>query len=131
MSKEIKAEFIGFQYPDIKKWPRIVDDTHFRTTSEIKRDMIASGNIGAGEKGLFDYDSEVKITPDNIISDVELALRNGRLDKADVQVLRDHFDNLSLESQKESVEKAVLDKAEKASKNRTAKIDEMLDVNQS
>lgn len=128
---EKKDNFIGFQYPNIKKWAKIVDDSHFRTTSEIKRDMIASGNIGSGEKCLFDYESESRITPDNIISDVELALRNGRLDKADVQVLREHFDNLSLESQKESSEKVALDKAEKASKNRTAKIDEILDVNQS
>ena len=71
---EKKDGFIGFQYPNIKEWPKIVDDTHFRTTSEIKRDMIASGNIGAGEKGLFDYELESRITPDNIISDVITAV---------------------------------------------------------
>lgn len=125
-----KDKYIGFQYPNIKEWDKIVDDSNFRTTSEIKRDMIASGNVGVGEKGLYDYDSEQKITKENVVSDIELALRNGKLDKADVQKLRELSDKSAQEEINQTKESKLLSDAEKASKNRTAAIDKMLEVNQ-
>lgn len=108
----------------------IVDETNFKRSSEIKRDMVASGNIGAGERGIFDYQEGEQITKDNIISDVEIALRSGKLDKADVQKLRELADVEAVSTIRQKKESELLEQADKAQKNRTAKLDQQLGINQ-
>lgn len=65
-----------------QKTEKIVDDTHFKPTAEIKRDRVASDSMGS-DRGL--YDSDTRKDPP---TDIEMALRSGKLDKADIQKLQ-------------------------------------------
>lgn len=126
-----KALSVSYNFDTpIVQYDDIVDTSHFKLSREIKRDMVASGNLGAGEQGVFDYKDGEKITKENAVTDTELLLRAGKLDKADVQKLRDLADKASVSDIQNQSEKQALAQAEKASKNRLAKMDEILDVNQ-
>lgn len=112
------------------KYDDIVDTSNFMPSSEKKRNMIATGNIGAGEKGLYDYEPNTKVTKENSPTDVEIALREGKLDKADIQKLKEIYQ----EQGKETIETETLKEADKqekqAKKNREKALDDRLGINQ-
>lgn len=109
----------------------IVDRSNFRSTAEIKRDMRASGKIGAGEKPIYDYQAGETIKASDVISELELLLRAGKLDKADIQKLREVFEADAKESAESADTAAKLKAQEEAQTNREKAIDEALGVNQS
>lgn len=109
----------------------IVDRSNFRSTAEIKRDMRASGKIGAGEKPIYDYQPGEKIEASKVVSELELLLRAGKLDKADIQKLREVFEADAKDSVESAKEAEKLKAQEEAQTNREKAIDEALGVNQS
>lgn len=113
------------------KYDDIVDYSHFKPSSELIRDKIASDTVGAGDVGLYDFEAGVRITKDNDISDIELALRSGTLDKADVQKLQQLYSVAAKDSISEQKEKALLDKERRAQQNRTAALDKELGISSS
>lgn len=112
------------------KYSDIVDTSHFKPSAEKKRDLVASGDVGAGEKGLYDFEPGKAITKDMWLSETELLLRAGKLDKADVQTLLEQKRELVEESEQEAREKAELERANQAQKNREKALDQQLGVNQ-
>lgn len=105
----------------------IVDDSDFKPTAERIRDNdFRGGASGATDEGLYDYDANKSITEK--VSDVELLLRNGKLDKADVQKISESLDEVLGEQAKKTREKQIIDAEMKAQKNRTKALDEALGV---
>lgn len=107
----------------------IVDTSNFKLSSEKIRDKIATGNVGAGEQGLYDFKEDEKVTPENCPTDVEIALRNGKLDKADIQKLQEVYSDKAKDDVETERTKSALEAERKASKDRQDKIDERLGLN--
>lgn len=105
------------------KYDDIVDRSNFVSTAEMIRSKRAPGNSGAGDKGLYDYEPNTVVTDENRISDVELLVRSGKLDKADVQKLA----ALRSEEFKNENDKKLLEAEDKANKERQAKLDKLID----
>lgn len=108
----------------------IVDTSNFKLSSEKIRDKIATGNVGAGEQGLYDFKVDEKVTPENCPTDVEIALRNGKLDKADIQKLQEVYSDKAKDDVETERTKSALEAERKASKNRDKAVDDILGVNQ-
>lgn len=123
-ASKFTQDFSNFKGDDI------VDDSHFKRSSEIKRDMIASGNIGAGERGVYDFNEGEKVTKDNLLSDVEIALRSGKLDKADIQKLQELYKQKAETDVAEAREIKALEDEKQAQTNRLSELDKSLGVNQ-
>lgn len=104
----------------------IVDDSDYKPTAERIRDNDFRGGSAAGDTGLYDYDANKPIKEK--VSDVELLLRNGKLDKADVQKLSESLDEVLSDQSKKSRENQVLKAEVQAQKNRTKALDEALGV---
>lgn len=66
---------------------KVVDDADFLPDSELVRALRVSGS-GASDNLLYDYDDGVVPENDTVTNEV-LALRSGRLDKAEVQTMKD------------------------------------------
>lgn len=113
-----------------QEYDDIVDDSNFRRDSEKIRDMLVSGTVGSIEKGLYDYQEDEKITKDNVVSDIEIAIRSGQLDKADVQKLKEALDSKIVADKQEADDKQLLEAERQAQKNRTKALDKQLGVNQ-
>lgn len=117
---------------DVKnpKYPDIVDRTNFVRSSEKKRNMIASGNIGAGEKGLYDFQENEKVTKENSPTNIDIALREGKLDKADIQKLREIYEKAGIDTIE--LEKLKQEEAQEKTKrkNREKAMDDQLGINQ-
>ncbi len=108
----------------------IVDRTNFRTTAETKRSMqIAEGKIGAGDKGLYDYEIGQEVPKEGRITDVELLIRNNKLDKADIQTLKKIYEEKANKTINEQQTQKKLEAEEKANKNRTEALDKILGTN--
>lgn len=111
-----------FEYDDI------VDDTNFRRSSERIRDKILTGNVGAGERGLYDFQENEKVTKENSPTDIEIDLRSGKLDKADIQKLEKVFNDKAVQDVETERTKKALEAERKASKDRQDKLDERLGI---
>lgn len=77
-------KFVPMSYKDVLK---VVDDADFLPDSELVRALRVSGS-GSSDNLLYDYDDGVVPENDTVTSEV-LALRSGRLDKAEVQTMKD------------------------------------------
>lgn len=112
-----------------QEYDDIVDDSDYKPTAERIRDNDFRGGAGgATDEGLYDYDANKPINEK--VSDVELLLRNGKLDKADVQKLNENLDEMLTSQAEKARDKKLLEASEQASKNRTKALDEALGVNQ-
>lgn len=118
-----------FSIPRVE-YDDIVDTSNFKLSSEKIRDKIATGNVGAGEQGLYDFKEDEKVTHKNCPTDVEIALRNGKLDKADIQKLQDVYSDKAKDDVETERTKSALEAERKASKNRDKAVDDILGVNQ-
>lgn len=107
------------------KYDDIVDRSNFVTTAETKRGKVA-GKVGAGDRGLYDYEDGKIPDEKERLTEVELLLRSGKLDKADIQRLREVADQKLTDDR----DKQLLEQEDKAAKNRKAALDKLLDVNQ-
>ena len=98
----------------------IVDESNFKSTKQLIKDMTAHELNTTPTAGIYDYPKGSK---GHKPTDVELLLRSGKLDKADVQKLKDlEQESLIQESEKQAVQAEL-----KASKSRTAKMDKILE----
>lgn len=115
--------------PDIN-YDDIVDDSDFKPSAERIRDNQFRSNGSALDPDSLQYDYEAGKVIKEKVSDVVLALRSGKLDKADVQVLNDAISNKLQQSVEDKKNSDILASEERASKNRTAALDKALGVNQ-
>lgn len=97
------------------KYDDILDDSLFRPDKEQVRQYALTGS-GSNQQGVYDD------KPDEV-SDIEVKLRSGKLDKAEVTQLqhseRQKLDNINNEKNKQ----AELDKVEKIAKARQEHLD--------
>lgn len=115
--------------PEIE-YDDIVDDSDFKPTAEKIRDNEFRSNGSALDPDSLQYDYEAGKVIKEKVSDVVLALRNGKLDKADIQVLDNALSNKLEKSVADKKDEDILASEERASKNRTAALDKVLGVNQ-
>lgn len=105
---------------------QVTDTSDWKPTAEVKRDRIATNHAG-NDIGLYDSD-KFSGTEDDRPSDIELALRSGALDKADVQSLQEKVKANADKTVQAKREKDALDAEAAKSKSRQAKLDEVLGV---
>lgn len=105
---------------------QITDTSNWKPTAEVKRDRIATNSAG-NELGLYDSD-RFSGTEDDRPSDIELALRSGVLDKADVQSLQEKVKADADKTVQAKRDKDALDVEAAKAKSRQAKLDEVLGV---
>lgn len=115
--------------PDVE-YDDIVDDSDFRPTAEQIRDNEFRSNGSAIDPDSLQYDYDAGKVIKEKVSDVVLLLRNGKLDKADVQVLNEALTNKLEKSAQDKKNADVLASEERAAKNRTAALDKALGVDQ-
>lgn len=108
------------------RFEQITDTSNWKPTAELKRDRIATNNAG-NDVGLYDSD-RFSGAEDDRPSDIELALRSGALDKADVQSLQERAKADADKTVQAKREKDALDAEAAKSKSRQAKLDEVLGV---
>lgn len=112
-------EFEPIEYDDI------VDRSNFQPSSEMKRNMRISGTSPGGtNRPLYDFGDKSTNRTD-FLSDVEIALRDGKLDKADVQKLK----ALAEEYGAAKVDEAISESESEKEKARSSRMDELLGVN--
>lgn len=122
-----------FQVPKVVPYltyDDIVDDSDFRPTAEQIRDNAFRSNGSAIDADSLQYDYEAGKVIKEKVSDVVLYLRNGKLDKADVQVLNEFFTEKLEKSVQDKKDADVLAREELAAKNRTAALDKALGIEQ-
>lgn len=104
----------------------VVDDSDFVPTAKVKRDKIATGHVG-GDKGLYDSD---ELKNGERRTDIELALRSGVMDKADVQKIASQETSKAERSAAKKRETDALEQEKKRIESRQNRLDELLEVNQ-
>lgn len=117
------------EIPEVK-YDDIVDASDFKPTAEKIRDQSFSSNGSAADLDSLPYDYPADEVIKEKVDDITLALRNNRLDKADVQKLNEAMTGVLDKQFKDSKAEKELKDAERASKNRTAALDAALGVNQ-
>lgn len=108
----------------------IVDDSDFKPTAEKIRDQSFTSNGSSSDLDNLPYDYPANEVITEKVDDITLALRNNRLDKADVQKLNEAITSTLDIQFKDHKVSSELKAAERASKNRTAALDAALGVNQ-
>lgn len=108
----------------------IVDDSDFKPTAEKIRDGAFSSNGSAVDANSLPYDYKANESITHLVDDVSLALRNGKLDKADIQRLNELVTDKMVKDNQDKSAKDALKSAEKATKNREKALDNILNVNQ-
>ena len=116
--------------PGPQVYDDIVDDSDFKPSAEKIRDNNFSSVGSATDPASLPYDYKAGQDINELVDDVTLALRNGKLDKADVQKLNELVTDKLTGDNKEHSVKVALEEAEKATKNREKALDNLLDVNQ-
>ena len=96
----------------------VTDKSNFRPDNEAVRSFKTT-MTGDGSVPSYDY-PDGKVTKDNEVSDLIVAIRSGKLDKADIQSIRDAL----VYEAKSDADKAHADKVLKA-------LDESLGINDS
>ena len=100
----------------------VVDKSEFRPDADVVRSALSSGSVST--VGEYDF-NDGKIPEGYEPSQVILDLRNGRLDKADVQKLKQSLDkDIAVETAKDA-ERKELEKADKILKARQTHLDEI------
>lgn len=97
-----------FVSPDYSSLPTVTDVSNFRPDSEQVR-ALKFNPQGSGSTPVYDY-PDGKVPDDDPISMEIVALRSGKLDKADVDRLKD---NILKNAEKDS-ENALIKKVEKS-----------------
>ncbi len=105
-SKPYCLDSLDFQNDSTVFYDDIVDKSEFRPDRETIRGLKLSAGAGVTNKGMFDYPEGVVPDDDTVTPEI-VALRNGKLDKADVQKLSQEAD----EALKESISNADKEKA--------------------
>lgn len=114
----------------VVEYDDIVDDSDFRPTAEQIRDNAFRSNGSVIDPDSLQYDYDAGKVIKEKVSDVVLALRNGKLDKADVQVLNEALTNKLEKSVQDKKDSDVLASEKRAARNRTAALDKALGIDQ-
>lgn len=94
--------FVPMSYKDVTK---VVDDADFLPDSELIRALRVSGN-SAGETPVYDYD-DGKVPANDTVTPEVIALRSGKLDRCEVQVLKESLISQGKEVAKQAHQDAV------------------------
>lgn len=117
---------VDLSIPDVE-YDDIVDTSHYDPNSNSTRDFMASGTAGAGMIGDYDYESDEDLNDDSKRpTDLVLALRSGKLDKADVQMLKEVED----ENLIKLADKKLLEAEDKSFKDRQKRLDKALGIDE-
>lgn len=111
------------------KYDDIVDDSDFKPSAERIRDNEFRSNGVAVDASNLLYDYEEGKPIKEKVSDIQLALRTGKLDKADVQKLNELLTKKMDKNVQDKKDSDLLKSEEQASKNRSKALDKLLDVN--
>lgn len=134
LDKPKSAFFLWKIQPEINipviKYDDIVDDSDFKPSAERIRDNEFRSNGDAVDASNLLYDYEAGKPIKEKVSDIQLALRTGKLDKADVQKLNELLTEKMDKNVQDKKDSDLLKSEEIASKNRSKALDKLLDVNQ-
>lgn len=95
--KPYNEEVIDFKNERCDYFDDIVDKSEFRPDTETIRGLKLSAGAGVSDVGQYDY-PEGKIPEVDTVTDELIALREGKLDKADVQKLAEEADKAAEET---------------------------------
>lgn len=100
----------------------IVDRSNFHPDEDLLR-SVSKGQVSMNV-GSYDYDNDkVPFSDKDTVSPVIIALRNNKLDKADVQKLKQDIEKLSNQESSSAIEKKNLEKLDKINKSRQDYLD--------
>lgn len=107
-------------------YDKIVDDSDFKRSLELERNarIVSQGQGAQAVGGVFDYPDggiDDKKTP----SSLELELRSGRLDKADIDTISRVVDDVAKKEKSDSDDKKKSDSRKKVSDARQAHMDSL------
>lgn len=103
----------------------IVDRSNFHPDEDLLR-SVSKGQVSMNV-GSYDYDSDkVPFSDKDTVSPVIVALRNNKLDKADVQKLKQDMEKLSKDESSSAIEKKNLEKLDKINKSRQDYLDSVM-----
>lgn len=127
-SKPYSSDSFDFDNASCDYYDDIVDKSEFRPDSETVRGLKLSAGAGVTDKGLYDY-PEGKIPDVDTVTPELIALRDGRLDKADVQKLSQEADDALKESMSNAETEKLLAEKEAINNARQAFLDEQTGFN--
>lgn len=124
-------EFIPFSNLDWSNpcrttYDDIVRKDNFRPDSEVINDFN-SGAVPGGHSGKYDSDGNDGFDPDSVSPEL-LALRSGKLDKAEVSMIAKYLKSQAEKENKDFEDKETFEAAEEASKARTEAMDSILGI---
>ena len=103
----------------------IVDRSNFHPDEDLLR-SVSKGQVSMNV-GSYDYDDDkVPFSDKDTVSPVIVALRNNKLDKADVQKLKQDIEKLSKQESSTVIEKKNLEKLDKINKSRQDYLDSVM-----
>lgn len=125
------SDFVNFNGKDFSLglptvfYDDIVDRSNFHPDEDLLR-SVSKGQVSMNV-GSYDYDSDkVPFSDKDTVSPVIVALRNNKLDKADVQKLKQDIEELSSKESSSAVEKNNLEKLDKINKSRQDYLDSVI-----
>lgn len=122
-SKPYSSDSFDFENVSLEFCDDIVDKTEFRPDCETIRGLKLSVGSGLTDKGLYDY-------PEGVIPDVDtvtpelIAIRDGKLDKAEVQKLSQEADEALKETLSNAEKEKLLAEKEAINNARQSFLDE-------
>ena len=103
----------------------IVDRSNFHPDEDLLR-SVSKGQVSMNV-GSYDYDdNKVPFSDKDTVSPVIVALRNNKLDKADVQKLKSQIEDFSSKESSSAIEKKNLEKLDKINKSRQDYLDSVM-----
>lgn len=103
----------------------IVDRSNFHPDEDLLR-SVSKGQVSMNV-GSYDYDDDkVPFSDKDTVSPIIVALRNNKLDKADVQKLKQGMEELSNKESSSAIEKKNLEKLDKINKSRQDYLDSVM-----
>lgn len=110
-------------------YDKVVDRSQYRPDYEGVRDFMKSSisQGGSGSSGVYDY-QDGKVDPEKTPTDIEMALRTGHLDKAEVDTLIRQEEEVVKGKMKQAKDAADVDAQNALNKKRQAAVDKALGV---
>lgn len=128
LSKPYSSDSFDFDNCSCDYYDDIVDKSEFRPDSETVRGLKLSAGAGVTDKGLYDY-PEGQIPDVDTVTPELIALRDGKLDRADVQKLSQEADDALKESMSNAEKEKFLAEKEAINNARQAFLDEQSGFN--
>lgn len=121
---EVKFDFYNRPVMEIQsvEYDDIVDRSSFQPSAELKRtNRITSATPGGAQRPLYDFVDNSRSRTE-FLSDIEIALRDGKLDRADVQKLKE----LAQEQGATDIDRKIEESEQEQVRKRSDKVDEIL-----